>query len=331
MSGSMGRKRQSNFGLPPRMHLKSGTYYYVTNTQPRKWISLGKDLAQAKLRWASLEDDGNDKTGDSVSVLIDEWLELPHEDMAASTLRVYKSVAKQLKAVFGDSPIQKITTVEVAAWLDNHHSKTQANMGKAVLSNVMDIAVRRGKMPINPCRQVKRNKIKGRKRYLTDDEFQRIREHAAQPLKAAMDISYVTGARISDVLAIRLSAWTDDGLTIKQIKTGALQLFQRTAELERVIAEAKKIPRPFRSVYLLCTRTGGKYSTSTLRNWWVEAVEKSGVKDAHFHDIRGKSATDAKLAGEDYQALLGHTTKAMSDAYIKIEQPQIVAPRKRTL
>lgn len=128
MSGSMGRKRQSNFGLPPRMHLKSGTYYYVTNTQPRKWISLGKDLAQAKLRWASLEDDGNDKTGDSVSVLIDEWLELPHEDMAASTLRVYKSVAKQLKGFFGDSPIHKIQgfSIRIAAKALRHNERRTA-------------------------------------------------------------------------------------------------------------------------------------------------------------------------------------------------------------
>lgn len=325
----MGRKRQSRFDLPPRMHEKSGTYYYVTNDKPRKWISLGKDLARAKVKWATIENESTQP--DSVSRLIDEWLDMPHEGMADSTLRVYRSVAKQLKAFFQDSPIQMIGAVEVAAWLDNHDSSHQANMGKAVLSNVMDLAVRRGRIPINPARQLKRNKVKGRKRYITDEEFIRIREHAKPVLRAAMDISYVTGARISDVLSIKLSAWSQEGLTVRQIKTGKLQLFSRTPALENVINAAKKIPRPVRGIYLLCTTKGQKYSTSTLRDWWLEAVEASGVKDVHFHDIRGKSATDAKRDGQDYQALLGHSTKAMSDAYIKIEEAQAVQPRTRVL
>lgn len=326
MVSPMGRKRQSNHGLPPRMHLKSGTYYHVSSTTPRKWVSLGKDLAKAKVKWAQLESDNTD----SVSRLIDDWLALPNE-LATSTMAVYTSVAKQLKAVFGDTPIHCIGTVEVAAWLDNHDSKHQANMGKALLSNVMDLAVRHGKMQLNPCRQVKRNKVKGRQRYLTDEEFMRIRDKARPVLRAAMDISYVTGARISDVLAIKLSAWTQEGLTIRQIKTGKLQMFSRTPELERAIAAAKEIDRPFRSLYLLCTTKGGKYATSTLRDWWMEARELAGVADAHFHDIRGKSATDAKFDGQDYQALLGHSTKAMSDKYIKIEQAEIVQPRRRVL
>lgn len=51
----MGRRRQQNHNLPPRMHEKFGTFYYVTSTIPRKWISLGRDLAEAKRKWADLE------------------------------------------------------------------------------------------------------------------------------------------------------------------------------------------------------------------------------------------------------------------------------------
>jgi len=55
MTSTMGRRRQSNLDLPPRMHLKSGTYYYVTTDKPRKWISLGKDLNEARRKWADIE------------------------------------------------------------------------------------------------------------------------------------------------------------------------------------------------------------------------------------------------------------------------------------
>ena len=53
----MGRRRQTNLDLPPRMQVKAGTYYYVTSGQPRKWINLGRDKAAARRKWAELEDD----------------------------------------------------------------------------------------------------------------------------------------------------------------------------------------------------------------------------------------------------------------------------------
>jgi len=61
-----------------------------------------------------------------------------------------------------------------------------------------------------------------------------------------------------------------------------------------------------------------------MLTWWSAATEKAQVIDAHFHDIRGKAATGGKRVGLDYQALLGHSTKAMSDRYIKLEDAQIV-------
>jgi integrase len=146
-----------------------------------------------------------------------------------------------------------------------------------------------------------------------------------------MDISYVTAARISDILAIHLSNWTAEGLTIKQIKTGKLQIFRRSQALEAVIESARAIPRPVRGLYLLCTQRGKPYSYATINTWWQQAREKAGIEDVHFHDIRGKSATDAKRDGTDYQALLGHTTKAMSDRYIKIEEAQQVETLQRKI
>ena len=327
MNGLMGRKRQANFSLPPRMHLKSGTYYYVTNEKPRKWHSLGKDLGNAKVEWARLESSNHEG---SISTLIDEWLSTEEFSLRpASTQKVYTSVAKQLKGVFGDTPVQSITPGLIAQWMDNHSSKARANMGKAVLSSVLKIAVRYEKINHNPCQEITAHKIPGRTRYITDDEYLRIHAKAIPILQAAMDIAYLTGARVSDVFAIRLSAWSKDGLLVRQIKTKKLQLFQRTPELEEAISRAKAIPRPFRGLFLFCTSTGKQYSPSTIRDWWISARELAGIPDVHFHDIRGKSATDAEDDGEDYQALLGHSTKAMSDKYLKIEKPQSVKPRRR--
>jgi len=328
MTGAMGRKRQSNHDLPPHMQIKGKSYYYVTNEKPRRWIPIGSDLAKARIKWAELEN-GPASSG-SLARLIDEWLDLPNE-LTASTMVNYRSVATQLKAVFMDSLVTDIVPANVAAWLDNHPSRARANLGKALLTNVLDLAVRRGVIDRNPAREIKRLKTKRRNRYLTDAEFIAIRNHAHPVLQSAMDISYITGARISDVLAIRMQHWTDDGLLIRQIKTKKLQLFRRNAALEAAIDTARKIKRPVRGLYLLCTLKGQPYSTATLYTWWLNACALAQVEDANFHDIRGKAATDAKREGLDYQALLGHSTKAMSDRYIKLEDAQVVEPRTRVL
>lgn len=330
MSGSMGRKRTGNFSLPPRMHLKSGTYYYVTSTKPRKWISLGKDIGDAKKEWARLESDTG--TTGNLAPLIDEYLSSDKfMSLAKNTQTQYKSVANQLKIRFEDFNVEDIRPKHIAAWQDAHHSKINANTGKSILASVLKIAIRRGLIDRNPASEISRINIKPRGRYITDEEYLAIKSHADPVLKAVMDLSYVTSSRISDVLAIRLSNITEDGMLVRQIKTKKLQLFQHNAALDKAIENAKAIDRPFRGLYLLCTMRGKPYSYNQLNLMWLDAREKAGVLDVHFHDIRGKSATDAKRDGMDYQALLGHATKAMSDRYIKIEDAQSIEPMRKIL
>lgn len=330
MTSPMGRRRKSNHDLPPRMHKKGNSYYYVTSTTPRRWVPLGNDLQKARVEWAKLENGPRDEN--LVANLIDGWLKSDaFEQLAPSSRICYESVSKQLKVFFEGAHAQDVKPHHVAEWMDEHPSKSQANLGRAVLTNVMSIAVRKGFIDRNPVAEIKRHNIKGRGRYLTDEEYRAIRAQAHPVLQAAMDISYVTAARISDILAIRLTNWTDEGLTIKQIKTGKLQIFKRSPMLDAVIAQAKSIPRPVRGLFLLCTQKGQPYSYATINTWWQDAREKAGIKDAHFHDIRGKSATDAKREGIDYQALLGHSTKAMSDRYIKIEEAQQVDALQRKI
>ena len=331
MKSTMGRRRKNDLSLPPHMHEKSGTFYYVTSTVPRKWISLGKDQAIARKKWAEIESGSAEAV--TLADLLDEWMSSKaFEELSDNTRRQYASVAKQLKAVFADfDSIADIKPHHVAMWQDSHKSKVNANTGKSILSTVMKIAVRRGLIERNPALEVDNLSVDRRTRYITDEEYRAIRKHADPVLRAAMDLSYVTSARISDILDIHMSNITADGVMIRQIKTGKLQLFKWNAALMAAIENAKKIKRPVRGLYLLSTTRGKPYQYDQINKWWIAARTAAGIDDVRFHDIRGKSATDAKRAGIDYQALLGHTTKAMSDSYIKQEDAQIVEPLRNML
>ena len=329
---SMGRRRTSNLDLPPRMHLRSGTYYHVTTTtEKRVWTNLGKDKAAALRQWADIEASGEGQ--DSLAMLLDDWVKTEaYTTLSANTQKAYRSVIKQLKEAFADfASVADIKPQHIAAYQDAHHSKVMANTGKSVLTNVLNVAVRRGLIERNPAKEIENMTVKRRKRYITDDEYLAIRAKASPVLAAAMDLSYVTGARIGDILAIRLAHLTDEGLTIRQEKTEKLQLFRWNPALTKAIEQAKAIKRPVRGLYLLCTMRGQPYQYQQINLWWIKARTEAGIEDVHFHDIRGKAATDAKRAGIDYQALLGHSTKAMSDSYIKLEDAQVVEPMFKIL
>lgn len=330
MKSPMGRRRQSLLNLPPRMHLKSGTYYYVTTTLPRKWTSLGKDLDTARRKWADIE---AGVTGEhTLSAYIDQWMDTQaYNDLSPNTQKMYRSVSKQLRSVFEGFNVQDIKPHHVAAWQDNHPSKVSANTGKSIIKSVLALAIRHGVIDRNPTTEISAVKTSRRKRYITDEEYIAIRSNAHPVLRAAMDLSYCTGSRIGDVLSIRLEHISKDGLLVRQGKTDALQLFQWNDALRLAIDNAKKIPRPVIGLFLLCTMRGQQYQYQQLNLWWVKAREDAGIEDVHFHDIRGKSATDAKRGGQDYQSLLGHTTKAMSDSYIKLEEAKIVEPLRNIL
>ena len=57
----MGRTRQSNLHLPPRMRMRKGRYYYDTQGKPRRELPLGADYGTALAKWAELEG-GNHST-----------------------------------------------------------------------------------------------------------------------------------------------------------------------------------------------------------------------------------------------------------------------------
>lgn len=314
----VGRKRQSNFNLPPRMHIKAGVYYHVSSTTPRKWTKLHAELPKARTLWAQIEN----MEFDSPSVTFNDRLAIylasdKFARLADKTRKQYEHVAKTLTEYFAGARLDAITPAHIAIWMDNHRSPIQANTGKAIISNVFDVAVRHGIINANPAKQIKYNTIDKRDRLITDQEYRAIWNQADDHVRIAMDIGYLTGARIQDILDIKLGDIGEDGVFIKTGKTKKRMLFMWSEALHEVIGRAKALPRSVRGMNLICDRCGSPYPYGTFNQHWLKAVRAVGVQEVHFHDIRAKAATDAKALGMDYQLLLGHASKAMSDRYIR--------------
>jgi integrase len=333
----MGRRRKANFNLPPRMYFKHGAYYYVS--RENKWVRLSADKAIAFSKWAEIEgetprESGSDRpiTG-SMAALIDKYMIEIAPKKAKSTYSGNVIEAKNLREVFGKMLVLEVRPTHIAKYLDIRGLKApiRANREISLLSHMFSYAMRWGQVDRNPCLGVAKHAEKGRDRYITDQEFESVKNLGSDLIAIVMDFAYITAMRKGDILKLRLDQITDEGIWIKQSKTGSKQLYEWTDGLNDVVARAKALKRSIRGLYLFCTRQGQPYSDSGFKGMWNRVQIKwadSGGKRFTFHDIRAKALTDAKKLGLDAQSLAGHATSAMTEHYIKQREFKRIMPLK---
>ncbi len=331
----MGRHRKNNFNLPPRMYLKHGAYYYVTREY--KWIRLSDDKAIAFAKWAGIEGETPRESGSekpligSIAALIDKYMIEVAPKKAKATYAGNLMEAKNLKDVFGKMLVLEVRPMHIAKYLDVRGVKApiRANREISLLSHILSYAMRWGQLDRNPCLGVAKHPEKGRDRYITDQEFESVKKLASDLIAIVMDFAYITALRKGDILNLRLEQITEEGIWIKQSKTGSKQLYEWTNGLHEVVSRAKSIKRPISGLYLFCTRQGQPYSDTGFKAMWNRVQLKwaaQGGQRFTFHDIRAKALTDAKRMGMDAQSLAGHATSAMTEHYIKQREFKLVKP-----
>jgi integrase len=311
----MGRRRTKDFDLPPRMVRRRGArgerFYYITHEG--KWIPLGKDLNAARRLWAEYESIG---PGATVGSLIEKYLGDCMAKRTDGTRAQYRSAGRRIVEEWGTWSLDELKPFHVAQFRDRDDvAPGAANTAINLLRVAYAKAVEWGWSATNPAAQVSKVETEVRGRYLTDDELRAIRAASPDWLRTAIDLSYVTAMRPGDIMRLQWSAVTDADVRVRTQKTKAQIAFELSDDLRLVLEQAKR--RPVLGLYVVATDKGRPITRDRLGDAWRAAREAARVPDAQFRDIRAKAATDAESIGLDYQSLLGHSTRAMSDRYVK--------------
>lgn len=323
----MGRRRQSNFDDPPRFHRKGKVWYHVSGTRPRVWTKLSDDRAEALRLWAQREGVKEDDSTRLFSVVARRYVREVLPAKAASTRRDNEKELANLLRVFGHVPIDFIAPMHVREYLDvrGQTAKVRANREKALLSHIFNKAREWGYTTApNPCQGVKGFRETGRDRYVTDDEFERVKAHAHFTVADAMDLALLTGQRPADVLKIRRTDIRDDALWIVQNKTGARLGIEITGELAAVIDRINARPKKAISAFLIQDENGQPLSLFALRSRFDKAREAAKVS-FQFRDIRAKSATDTGDLAHS-QRLLAHKNRQMTEQYVRARVGERIKP-----
>lgn len=310
------RKNPKDAHLPPRV--TKNKYSYVWKPKGTKLsITLGKirDTSISKL-WQRYEEEKAKRH--DVMTFAKLWglfLDSPSfTDLSARTQTDYRQHQKQLLAVFGKMRADDIKIEQVRIYMDKRGltSKNQANQETSSMSRVYGWGFERGYVKGNPCKGVRKFTLKAREVYITDEEYLAIYIEAAPALRVGMEIAYLCAARVSDVLSLRWSQVSDEGIFIQQGKTGTKQIKTWTVRLHDAIELAKKLGG---KTTVICSSKSTKYSKSGFNDLWEKARESAGKKlgrqlNCTFHDLKAKGISDYEGSSKDKQLFSGHKTES---------------------
>jgi integrase len=318
------RPRKSDRHLPRCVYKRHGAYYYVQNG---KWHRLGKSLEESLSAYARIVE----KPASGMPALIDRVLAQISPKLAPSTVEQYTTAARYLKTALADfEPSQVLPRHVAAIKVDLRETPNMANRVISFLRQVFDHALEAGLIDSNPALGIKRHSEKKRGRYITDEEFDRIYQHAPERLQIIMDLLYLTGQRVNDVLGIRREDVTPHGIAFQPSKTKTSTGARVIVKTSPALSEA--VQRCAGKRYLLEGRWGSRLDYRSVSLQWQAACEKAGVEDAQLRDLRAKSLTDAKAQGLDPTALASHHSAAMTARYIRRrETPVVEGPTPKVL
>lgn len=312
------RPRKKDRHLPACMYHKHGAYYLV---RKGKWERLDTDYQAALLAYAKKT---SEAAAGGMPDLITRALAHHRKNISDNTAKQYEIAAERLKTIFAEFEPHQVLPKHVAAVkMQLADTPNMCNRILSFLRIVFGYALEWQEVDSNPCIGITRHAEGRRDRYITDSEFAALLNAASPYIRSILEMCYLTGQRIGDVIAIRLADISDEGVSFVQEKTGAKLIVAMTPDLQAVIDRAKALPRKVRTLTLFCSRAGKPVSYETVKEAFQALREKTGIHDVKIHDIRAKSLTDADREGKNAQTLGGHTDARMTARYLRGRLPKI--------
>ncbi|GAA5317608.1 MAG: hypothetical protein AseanaTS_28130 [Candidatus Pelagadaptatus aseana] len=151
------------------------------------------------------------------------WQELAYDDPnkrpKANTITARKQRINRLKTHFGSTPIDAISTFDVARYYDTLTSTHEYQKIRGILTSVFQYARTRGLFPdhlVNPgqAAQLKRVAKPTSRKAMEPAQYRAIYHEAPEWLQIAMDLILQTALRQQDIWALRWDQIRDNGLFV---------------------------------------------------------------------------------------------------------------------
>jgi integrase len=261
-----------------------------------------------------------------ISDLIDLMLEhvrnQKHKD-----LRTYESRGEIVRRELGSRDAEAFTPQDLETWLSDH-CKTSAtfNRYKALISLAYRQGVRNKKVANNPARLVpQRKEPKGRLRFLSRDEFGKLREVIEKRFPehlAEYIVGVYTGMRLSEQYTVEIAQFDKHrrAIDLDRTKNGDARTVHLNSEalgaIESVLRpKQKRIERIFPREDRSRVYTDRKKERFDNRSWFDAAVSEAEIPRITWHGLRHTFCSWLAMAGATTREIMGHKTMSQAARY----------------
>lgn len=307
------RDRASATGLLPRMEAmprKDGLVSYRYHPAGKKPIPLGTDKVLAIRKVLDLNNEspirGTVKHLWQLYQDSSDWA-----DLSKNTQHDYTQCSKELLRVFGDIDPETITPAICARYLrvERKAAPVRANREMALLSNLMNVAIERGDILANPCKQTRRNKERPRKdapepeTLISFLKWARERNGQAQILASMAEFAALTGNRRIEFLELHWPQISDTEVRLirgKQREKQVVEVVSISPALAALLERLRGLAKNVRLGAVFPNRAGNCYTEQGFKAMWSKLVlkaleEKAIEKRFTFHDLRAYHVTQHKV------------------------------------
>lgn len=326
--------------------------FYWRNPATKKEISLGAIARRDAIAQAIEANNYIEQNYSPVLLLerikgtheytMNSWIErydvmFKRRNLAENTYKVRKGQIAVISEKMGNMVLSKITTRQVAEFLEFwvvQDKKTMAATMRSVLSDIFREAIVEGHIENNPVTPTRSAKPVIKRERLELAQYIPIRENAAAMppwFGLAMDLALVTGQRREDLTQFRFDHVVNGRLQIEQGKTGAMISLPLDLELKAVNLRLGTVIDHCRLVsttdFMLSAgirknSPDGSLHPDGLTKKFVAARKTAGIEfedsPPTFHEIRSLSGRlYEKENGKDFaRKLLGHKSEKMTNKYL---------------
>lgn len=319
---------------------KRGDVFYISYSQNgnriQQAISTDRKLAEAVLQKRKVEIvEGKHLDVKKVSKVkfdefVDEYLEVHCKPNNKSWRKSDYPNLNGLKKYFAGKYLHEITPRDIEQYrADRIKEVTKSTVNRVLncLSSLYNRAIEWEKATDNPMSKVKLFKVPcSRLRFLEKEEIYKLltaideltltnKHNQYSHLKPIVIVGLFTGMRKSEILGLR---WRD-----VDIKRNVIHLHDTKNSENREIPINKLVQSTIINVlkkpesqYVFCNSDGKPYGN--VRKSFDTALEKAGITNFRFHDLRHTFASQLVMAGVDLNTvreLLGHKSIQMTLRY----------------
>ena len=308
-----------------------------------------KSLTKAKI-WAqsvesSIRDGKHFANNAAKKITLCDLIErfLDHPSLKDKTKLNYSPQLKWWISQLGENKLADITPDKISrsrdGLLKKGFQKSSTNRYLAALSSAYSMAVKEfGWTDTNPCSKVRKlSEPRGRTRFLTDDERERLliscENSNTRELLIIVHLALSTGARKNEIRWLR---WDDvnvqTGTVIfRETKNGIIRSVPLVGRGLDLIRDWGKVRRLDTDLVF-----PGKNPNHPVlfEKSWKRALKESEIEDFRFHDLRHSAGSYLIMAGVHMRTvaeILGHKTLAMVQRYSHLSPEHLRGELTRTM